>query len=49
MEGELPVKLTEYAIPDPSIFFNHVQDDVKVTFTVTLRPEAAAPKGPQPR
>jgi polyisoprenoid-binding protein YceI len=49
MEGELPVKLSEYAIPDPSIFFNHVQDDVKVVFTITLRPGNAAPTEPQPR
>jgi polyisoprenoid-binding protein YceI len=49
MEGELPVKLTEYAIPDPSIFFNHVQDDVKVILTITLRPQPAPPTEPRPR
>ena len=43
MEGELSVRLSEHGIPDPSIFLNHVQDEVKVVFNVTLRPGPAAP------
>jgi polyisoprenoid-binding protein YceI len=42
--GELKVKLSDYAIPDPSILFNRVQDQVTVTFTVRAMEEALAPR-----
>ena len=37
ISGELPVKLSEYSIPDPSIFFNKVKDDLTVTFAVRVK------------
>jgi len=37
VSGKLIVKLSDYAIPDPSIFLNRVHDDVTVTFDVTLK------------
>ena len=37
--GELPVRLSDFAIPDPSIMFNKVQDVVTVSFTVVATPE----------
>jgi polyisoprenoid-binding protein YceI len=49
MEGELVVKLSDYAIPDPSIFLNHVQDEVTVSFSITLRPGTAPPAEPRRR
>jgi len=36
--GEHIVSLRDYGIPDPSIFLNKVQDAVKVTFSVKVRP-----------
>ena len=38
--GELPVRLSDFAIPDPTIIFNKVQDVVTVSFTVTAAPES---------
>jgi polyisoprenoid-binding protein YceI len=35
--GKLPVKLSDYSIPDPSIFFNKVKDEVTVTFSVRVK------------
>ena len=35
--GKIPVKLSDYAIPDPSIFFNKVKDEVTVTFSVRVK------------
>lgn len=35
--GKIGVKLSDYSIPDPSIFFNKVKDDVTVTFTVRVK------------
>jgi polyisoprenoid-binding protein YceI len=40
LSGELPVRLSEYNIPDPSILFNRVQDEVRVTFTLRTKPPA---------
>lgn len=42
MTGEVPVRLTDHKIPDPSIFLNHVQDEVKVVFSLRTKP----PSGP---
>ncbi len=38
LSGELSVRLSEYSIPDPSIVFNRVQDEVRVTFTLRTKP-----------
>jgi len=37
--GEHTVSLLDYGIPDPSMILNKVQDAVKVTFSVRVRPE----------
>jgi len=36
-EGKFIVKLSDHSIPDPSILFNKVKDDVTVTFMAKLR------------
>lgn len=35
--GEFPVKLSDHSIPDPSIMFNRVKDEVRVSFTLHLK------------
>ncbi len=40
LSGEVPVRLSEYSIPDPSMILNRVQDEVRVSFTLRTKPPA---------